>query len=236
MHLILLTDQLGRVLETVVSRCQLVRFDPLPAERVAAALEAEGVPAGRAARARGWRSATPSAPASSPRPRARELRAEVDAFAAAALDGEPGEPWRALLARAEERRAEAEEASRPRPRSGWSSSRRAASGAPSSASSRRPPSATAAAPAPRCSTWAWGWPRSGSATWSAWPRGARRPCWRPDRAPALAERARGRDPRRLREAAERCEETRQSLLVNVSEELALSALGFRLAGLVGAPG
>src|SRR5437763_11410479 len=51
-HLILLTDQLGRVLETVVSRCQLVRFDPLPAERIAATLEEEGVEPGRAPAAR----------------------------------------------------------------------------------------------------------------------------------------------------------------------------------------
>ena len=51
-----------------------------------------------------------------------------------------------------------------------------------------------------------------------------------DRAPALAEQARSRDPRRLREAAERCEEVRQSLELNVTEDLALSALGFRLGG------
>src|SRR5437763_3477151 len=42
-HLILLTDQLGRVIDTVVSRCQLVRFDPLPAAAIAATLESEGV-------------------------------------------------------------------------------------------------------------------------------------------------------------------------------------------------
>src|SRR5436305_6947353 len=42
-HLVLLTDALGQVLETVVSRWQLVRFDPLPAERLAATLEEEGV-------------------------------------------------------------------------------------------------------------------------------------------------------------------------------------------------
>src|SRR3954447_24294147 len=47
-HLILMTDQLGRVLETVVSRCQLVRFEPLPAATIASHLEAEGVPAERA--------------------------------------------------------------------------------------------------------------------------------------------------------------------------------------------
>ena len=34
-HLILMTDALGRVLETVVSRCQLVRFEPLPAATIA---------------------------------------------------------------------------------------------------------------------------------------------------------------------------------------------------------
>ena len=57
-----------------------------------------------------------------------------------------------------------------------------------------------------------------------------------DRAVSLAERARGRDPRRLREAAERCEDVRQALELNVSEDLALSALGLRLAALTGSPG
>ena len=47
-HLILLTDALGRMLETVVSRCQAVRFEPLPAERIASSLEASGVPAEQA--------------------------------------------------------------------------------------------------------------------------------------------------------------------------------------------
>src|SRR5256886_14530192 len=47
-HLILLTDALGQVLETVVSRCQLVRFDALSPERIAASLEADGVDRGRA--------------------------------------------------------------------------------------------------------------------------------------------------------------------------------------------
>ena len=55
----------------------------------------------------------------------------------------------------------------------------------------------------------------------------------PARAERLAGAAHGRDPRRLREAAERCEEVRLSLELNVTEDLALSALGYRLAGLVG---
>ena len=52
----------------------------------------------------------------------------------------------------------------------------------------------------------------------------------PERAEKLADAAHGRDPRRLREAAERCEEVRLSLELNVTEELALSALSYRLAG------
>ncbi|HZO09117.1 MAG TPA: AAA family ATPase, partial [Myxococcota bacterium] len=79
-HLILLTESLGRVLETVVSRCQLVRFEPLTSERVAEQLEAEGVPAeraracarlalGNAARARYLAS-----------PEGEEVRGEVESF------------------------------------------------------------------------------------------------------------------------------------------------------------
>jgi len=41
---------------------------------------------------------------------------------------------------------------------------------------------------------------------------------------------------RHREAAERCEDVRQALELNVSEDLALSALGLRLAALTGSPG
>jgi hypothetical protein len=55
-----------------------------------------------------------------------------------------------------------------------------------------------------------------------------------DRTPGLAEAARGRDPRRLREAIERCEDARQALELNVTEELALTALTLRLERLVGA--
>src|SRR5436309_14712740 len=47
-HIVLLTDALGQMLETVVSRCQLVRFDPLAAERIATLLEEEGVAPGQA--------------------------------------------------------------------------------------------------------------------------------------------------------------------------------------------
>src|SRR3954467_9006520 len=110
-HLILLTDSLGQVLDTVVSRCQLVRFDPLPADRIAAALEAEGVPSeravacgrlalGNAARARFLAS-----------PEGDALRDDVENLIVAALaDGGPPEEdsWRPLLDRAEAKREEAQ--------------------------------------------------------------------------------------------------------------------------------
>jgi len=57
-----------------------------------------------------------------------------------------------------------------------------------------------------------------------------------DRAQTLAAAAQARDARRLRQAAELCEDTRQSLQLNVQEDLALTALSLRLRRLVGSPG
>jgi hypothetical protein len=57
-----------------------------------------------------------------------------------------------------------------------------------------------------------------------------------DRIDSLAGAAQARDPRRLRQAAELCEETRQSLQLNVQEDLALTSLSLRLRRLVGSPG
>src|SRR3954463_6214796 len=114
-HLILLTDHPGRVLDTVVSRCQLVRFDPLPAERIAAMLEAEGVDPARA----GACGRLALGNASRARYLASEdgegLRDDVEQLVRAALAGErreagSGDPWRALLDRADARCDEAQEA------------------------------------------------------------------------------------------------------------------------------
>ena len=57
-----------------------------------------------------------------------------------------------------------------------------------------------------------------------------------DRAQTLSAAAQARDARRLRQAAELCEDTRQSLQLNVQEDLALTALSLRLRRLVGSPG
>ena len=236
-HLILMTDALGRVLETVVSRCQLVRFEPLPAATIADQLRAEGVPVeraeacarlalGNAARARYLAS-----------DEGEQLRAEVDALVSAALIGGTdagAEPWRPLLARAEAsglaaEEAVAEDAKRRLELEPQGRERKAI---------ERDFEETAKREARRA--------RRESLelglTLTALTfrdliciaEDAPDAVLASDRAPALAEQARSRDPRRLREAAERCEDVRQALELNVTEDLALSALGFRLAALAGA--
>ncbi len=240
-HLILVTDALGQVLPTVVSRCQLVRFDALPAARIAETLVREGVPAPRAEayarlslgngeRARFLASEEGSG-----------LLTDVDRMIEVALRGggrrpDESESWRGLMDRAEQRQAAAEEQ-------------------------------VATESAARLETEPKG--RDRSAIEKQFEDSAKRDGRRArtevldlglslaalrfrdlicmaENAPEamhdavgaeeLAIEAGPRDPERMRVAVERCEQTRLSLQLNVTEELALEALGFRLAQLVGAPG
>jgi DNA polymerase-3 subunit delta' len=236
-HLILITDALGQVIPTVVSRCQLVRFDRLPAERIAAELERSGVPAGRAAACarlslgnleRGHWLATKEGEA---------LRADVDAMLSAALAGGAGadspEPWRGLLERAEKRREEAEEkvaAERDARLEGEPKGReRSALERTFEEAARREGRRARTEVLDLGLTLA----ALGLRDLVCIAEGAELAALDPERATQLAPTARTRDPRRLREAAERCEDTRLTLEVNVTEDLALEALGYRLAGLVG---
>ena len=235
MHLILLTEALGRVMETVVSRCQPVRFEPLPAARIAATLEAEGVPAERAAACARLALGNAARARLLASPSGDELRTEVETFAAAALAGEPGETWRPILERAEAQRMAAEESV-------------AVEGArrlelePKGREKRaieKELEETAKRDGRRARTEVLELALVLSALafrdLVCLAEGAPDAVLASDRAASLAEHARGRDPRRLREAAERCEDVRQALELNVSEDLALSALGLRLAALAGAP-
>ncbi len=107
-HLVLLSDRLGDVLPTIVSRCQLVRFEAPSAAVLAERLGRRGVgPAAADACARlglgdGERAlqlALGDGPA---------LRHGAEAYARASLHGRTGErPWVALLARAGDRGAAA---------------------------------------------------------------------------------------------------------------------------------
>ena len=241
-HLILLSESLGRVLETVVSRCQLARFDPLAPERIAARLEAEGVPArraaacGRLALGNGTRARLLASE------EGEALRADVERWIVGIANGEDvagaepdgPEPWRALLARAEARRAEVEEAvgeaaarrleSEPRDRERRALERDFEEAAKRDGRRARTEvldlGLTLAALLLR--------------DLACFAAGADSAVLAVDRLERLAAVATGRDERTLRAAVELCEEARASLELNVTEELALSALGFRLGRLIGA--
>jgi DNA polymerase-3 subunit delta' len=233
-HLILLTDQLGRVLETVVSRCQLVRFDPLPAERIAAMLEEDGVEPeralaagrlslGNAARARFLASDEGIA-----------VRGEVERLV---LDGlgaiQMQEPWRGLLERAEERRAAAEASVEERKRERLEQEPR---GRERSALEREfDETAKRDGRRARTEVLELGLELAAIAFRDlvADASGAQAAVLGTDRIGDLASAAAGRDPVKLRQAAEACEDTRSAFQLNVTEELALSALTFRLRELVG---
>src|SRR3954466_228695 len=114
-HLILLTDALGQVLETVVSRCQLVRFDPLSAERIAAVLESEGVEAARAGSCGRLALGNLTRAGFLASDEGLTLRDDVERLARACLAGDNSdaggdEPWRRLIARADARCDAAQEA------------------------------------------------------------------------------------------------------------------------------
>jgi DNA polymerase III subunit delta' len=236
-HLILMTGALGRVLDTVISRCQLVRFEPLPAATIAAQLVEEGVPAERAEACARLALGNASRARYLASDEGEELRSEVERLVAVALAGGTdagAEPWRPLLARAAAQGEAAEEAVaaeakrrlelEPKGRERRAIEKEFEEAAKRDGRRARRESLelslTLAALAFRdliCVA-----------------EDAPEAVLASDRAPALAEQAHGRDPRRLREAAERCEDMRQALELNVTEDLALSALGFRLAALAGA--
>jgi DNA polymerase-3 subunit delta' len=237
-HLILLTDQLGQVIDTVVSRCQLVRFDPLPRERIVERLESLGVEpqqadaAARLALGDGRRAEFLAGDAG------RALRADVEALVRAALADADGtaEPWRGLLARAEEAAQEAKEQIETKKKERLEfepkdRQRRALE-------KEFDETATRAARRARTHVLELGLELA-TLTFRdlvCVAEGAREAVLATDRIDTLASAAQARDPRRLRQAAELCEDTRQSLQLNVQEDLALTSLSLRLRRLVGSPG
>jgi DNA polymerase III subunit delta' len=238
-HLLLLSDRRQDVLETIASRCQCVRFDPLPSVRIATGLEEEASLAGEqleAERAQACarlalgdaRLATRLASAEG-----GELRARAEGFARAALTGETGErPWTGLLEAAKAAGTSAGEESQERvagelelvpskerkryEREGLDARRRG---------ERRARTSTldlALGLAER-------WLRDVMCVCE----GAPELIHAVDRREELAQDAQGRDRGRLREAIELVGDARLSLSLNVSEELALEALAYRVGALAG---
>jgi DNA polymerase III subunit delta' len=237
-HLILLTDQLGQVLDTVVSRCQLVRFEPLPRERIIARLESQGVEPQRADAAARLALGDGRRAEFLAGDDGIALRADVEALVRAALADADGatEPWRALLVRAEEAREQAERDIDERKKARLElepkdrerralekefdeTAKRAGRRARTHVLDLGLELATLTFRDLVCVA-----------------EGAREAVLATDRIDALASAAQARDPRRLRQAAELCEDTRQSLQLNVQEDLALTSLSLRLRRLVGSPG
>jgi DNA polymerase III subunit delta' len=221
-HLILLSSEPAALLETIASRCQPVDFAPLPVEAVEAELAAARPPAGGAA-------------ADEVAAAARLCGGDVE-LARLLLSDEGGKlradavamDWKALLADAEVAgeavEATVREALEEEKAAGLKRSARDIADEAKRAGRRRRTElldlglGLAAA-----------WFRDLAATAA----GAAELAYNRDRLGDRRARAEGLDPARARQGAELVQDTRRRLDLNVSEELALEALFFRLERLLG---
>ena len=233
-HIVLVSSQPSALLETVRSRCQEIGFAALGAERIAERLRSEHPDADvtaltSAARLAGGDLGLAAMLVSET---GRELRAQAEALARGARAGElDGAPWRALLEAAGRRGEEAgeevkasfevlaEQAKDASDRRAEQRLRREGAEAAKRATRRGRIEALDAGLALVAA-----WLRDLSATGD----GAKDLVLNADRRTELAQDADGLDPRRARRAAELVMETRRRLSVNVSEELAVEALAFRM--------
>lgn len=225
-HLVLLSSDQEGLLETVASRCQAIEFAPLPAEVLEAELAGEGDPDEVAAAARLAAGDIERARLLLSE-RGRELRAEAERCVGAALAGDcAAAPWKALLDRAQAAGADAEDAARE------ALEEEAKAGIKRSAKEIGDGAKRAGR---RCRTEIL---ELGFELCAAWLRdlaavasGAEEVVFNRDRLEQLRAGASGLDPAHARRGAELVQETRRGLDLNVSEELALEALFFRLEAL-----
>jgi DNA polymerase III subunit delta' len=240
-HVILLTAEPAALLETIASRCQPVDFAPLPPEAVEAELREGGAGGGDDAAEK--QAAEPDEIAAAARlsggdvelahlllrEQGRKVRAEAEGLASAVLAEGDAEPsWRAMLKSAEQAGEEAEAAAREAleadKEAGVKRSTRDIADAAKRAGRRRRTElldlglSLAAA-----------WFRDLAAVAS----GAADVAYNRDRLAQLQSQAANLDPAAPRQAAEQVQDTRRRLDLNVSEELALEALSFRLATVLG---
>jgi DNA polymerase-3 subunit delta' len=236
-HLILLSSDQEGLLETVASRCQSIEFAPLPAE----VLEKELADGTKTVLSGPESSRQPEEIAAAARLAAgdlerarlllsepgRQLRGEVERCISAALEGEcSGAPWKGLLDRAkavgDDAEAAAREALEEDKTAGIKRSAKDISDGAKRAGRRRRTEILALA-------------FELSATWlrdlAAVAAGAEEVVFNRDRLDTLRLQAQGLDPAAARRGVELVQETRRGLELNVSEELALEALFFRLESL-----
>jgi DNA polymerase-3 subunit delta' len=236
-HLVLITSEPVALLETVRSRCQEVRFAPLPGEAVEARLAELGLGTDEGERHAAARLAAgdPDRAAFLVSADGHALREAAEQCVAAARSGElAAAPWTGLLGAAEAAGAQAGEAVSER-----LASLDAEAGEGSGTDVRRrerEAQEAARRVARRARTEALD---LGLALIAAWLRdlaaiadGADDLLLNTDRASELGEMAAGLDGRRGRRGAELVMDTRRRLEVNVAEELAFEALVFRLEALL----
>jgi DNA polymerase-3 subunit delta' len=227
-HLILLTSEPAALLETISSRCQPVDFAPLSVAAVEATLGEGGGDADEiSAAARLSAGDVELARLLFDEP-GRKLRAEAEELAAAVRGGGPAESsWRAMLKSAEEAGEGAESAAREvleaDKEAGVKRSARDIADAAKRAGRRRRTELLDLA-----LRLAAAWFRDLAAVAS----GAGHIAYNRDRLPQLRSQATDLDPSAARRAVELVEDTRRRLDLNVSEELALEALSFRLAAVL----
>ena len=227
-HLILLSSDSEGLLETVASRCQTIEFAPLPAAVLERELAAEGAsPDEAAAAARLAAGDLERARLLLSEP-GRRLRGEVEKCVTAALEGEcGGAPWKGLLDRAkavgDDAEAAAREALEEESKAGIKRSAKDVGDGAKRAGRRRRTEILELA-FELCAAWL--------RDLAAVAAGAEEVVFNRDRLELLRSQAEGLDPVAARRAAELVQETRRGLELNVSEELALEALFFRLESLL----
>ena len=226
--LLLLTDRPTQVLPTISSRCQPVRFDPPPPTALAQRLQSQGVDARRGDRVRAAV--------------ARRRRAGAHARPATGRAARPRRGVRPRAAgRPRPRRARLEAAARPGPRrrrrgqgGGRGGARRGALVPAQEGAPRRETEFTERARRAerRASTGALDHALQLVGLWyrdlACVVAGADELVHHSDRIDALREDAEGRDRAALLAKVELVDDTRARLALNVSEELALEALAYRL--------
>ncbi|MGH2904324.1 MAG: ATP-binding protein [Solirubrobacteraceae bacterium] len=229
-HLVLLTDRREDVLPTIVSRCQMVRFDPLPPTRIAERLRelVEGLEPERARACARLAGGDAGLAARIAGEEGAALRGGAEEFVRAALRGAAGEQrWTGLLEVAKGAGAAAGEAAEERMRGelelvpGKERKRYEREGADARRRMERRARTQALDLTLRLSEL---WLRDVLCV----AEGASECVYAVDRLGELTEDARGRDGETLRAGVELVQDTRLRLAVNVSEELALEALSYRL--------
>jgi DNA polymerase III subunit delta' len=227
-HVILLTSEPAALLETIASRCQPVDFAPLSAEAVEATLREGGGEADEIAAAARLSAGDVELARLLLSEAGRKLRSEAEGLAAAVLgEGDAESFWRAMLKTAEEAGEEAEAAARDAleadKEAGVKRSARDIADAAKRAGRRHRTELLDLG-----LTLAAAWFRDLAAVAS----GAADVAYNRDRLAQLQSQAENLDPNAARRAAEQVQDTRRRLDLNVSEELALEALSFRLAAVL----